>query len=88
FGSATIVTGAPRRAPAVPDSSIVEDDLTGQRRVALIDRANRLRWEPVALGQAEGGWHELLSPRLAAGTRVAVEGQLGLPAGTRVQPRP
>jgi multidrug efflux pump subunit AcrA (membrane-fusion protein) len=88
FGSATIVVGAPRRALAVPDSALVEDDLTGERRVAVVDSAGRVAWTPVTPGAAAEGWHELLRPALPAGTRVVVEGQRGLPGGTRVKPLP
>jgi multidrug efflux pump subunit AcrA (membrane-fusion protein) len=88
FGTAVIVVGAPHRALAVPDSALVEDDLTGQRRVAIVDHANRLAWTPVTLGAAEGGWHELVRSGLPAGTRVVIEGQHGLPGGTQVKPQP
>lgn len=88
FGSAEITVGAPHRAVAVPDSSIIEDDLSGERRVATVDAAGRLSWVAVTLGAGEAGWHELAHPSLAAGTRVVVEGQRGLPEGTRVKPNP
>jgi branched-chain amino acid transport system permease protein len=57
-------------------------------RVAMVDPAGRLSWVVVTLGAGEGGWHELTHPSLAAGTRVVVEGQRGLPEGTRVKPIP
>ncbi len=88
FGTASITVGAARRALAVPDSAVVEDDLTGERRVALVDRASRVAWTRVTLGLAEGGWRELLQPALAPGARVVIEGQHGLPDGTRVKPLP
>jgi multidrug efflux pump subunit AcrA (membrane-fusion protein) len=88
FGGATIAVGAPRRATGVPDSALVEDDLTGERRVAVVDGSGRLTWTPVTLGAATGGWHELLRPALPPGTRVVVVGQHGLPDRTRVKPGP
>jgi multidrug efflux pump subunit AcrA (membrane-fusion protein) len=72
----------------VPDSALVEDDLTGERRVAVVDRAGRVAWTPVTLGAPADGWHELLRTRLAPGMRVVIEGQHGLPDRTRVKPRP
>ena len=88
FGTASIAVGAPREAPAVPDSAVVEDDLTGETRVAVIDAASRSHWTQVELGTSSGGWRELRSPRLVPGTRVVVEGQRGLPDSTRVKAGP
>jgi len=88
FGSAAITVGASHRAVALPDSSIVEDDLSGERRVAVVDAAGRLSWVVVTLGAGEAGWHEVIHPPPAAGTRVVIEGQRGLPEGTRVKPIP
>ncbi|HVN75301.1 MAG TPA: ABC transporter substrate-binding protein, partial [Thermoanaerobaculaceae bacterium] len=76
-------TGEARRALAVPDSAVVEDDLTGETRVARVERGVAV-WTPVTLGLAEGGWHELRAPALAAGTVVVVSGQHGLPDSTHV----
>jgi multidrug efflux pump subunit AcrA (membrane-fusion protein) len=84
FGRATIEVGPPHRAPAVPDSAVVEDDLTGERRVAVIDSSGRACWTPVTVGATSGGWRELRSPPLPAGTRVVLEGMRGLPDSTRV----
>ena len=88
FGTASIVVGAEHQALGVPDSALVEDDLTGVRRVAVVNGAGRVAWTPVTLGAAAGGWHELLRTGLAPGTRVVIEGQHGLPDSTRVKPRP
>jgi hypothetical protein len=88
FGTAEITVGAPHRALAAPDSAIVEDDLTGERRVAAIDASGRLSWHPVVLGAIADGWHELARTDLTAGTTVAIEGHRGLPDSTRVTPRP
>jgi len=88
FGSASIVVGAAHRALGVPDSALVEDDLTGEHRVAVVNRAGRVAWTPVTLGAAADGWHELPRTGLAPGTRVVIEGQHGLPDSTRVKLRP
>jgi multidrug efflux pump subunit AcrA (membrane-fusion protein) len=88
FGTAAIVAGPTHTRMAVPDSAVVEDDLTGEQRVAVVDSSGRAVWTPVLLGAAVPGWHELLQPELPAGTRVVVEGQRGLPDSTRVTPTP
>ena len=65
---------------------MVEDDLTGERRVALVDPTMRAHWIPVLLGAGLAGWHELKSPALKSGASVVVEGQRGLPDSARVAP--
>jgi len=88
FGTASIETGAEHRAVLVPDSALVEDDLTGQIRLARVVPGNVAVWTTVQLGPGEEGQHELLAPALPAGTPVIVRGQRGLPDSTRVQVEP
>lgn len=88
FGKASIETGAGHRAVAVPDSAVVEDDLTGERRVAVVEPSGIAAWRTVRLGLAKEGWHELVEPVLPAGTRVVVVGQRGLPDSTQVRVGP
>ncbi len=88
FGSAVIETGPPRRAIAVPDSALLEDDLTGEIRVARVDAGGLAIWTTVRLGTAAAGWHELIAPALGAGTRLVISGQRGLPDSTRVAIQP
>jgi multidrug efflux pump subunit AcrA (membrane-fusion protein) len=88
FGHASIELGAPYRALAVPDSAVVEDDLTGHHTVALVDSSGRLAWVEVHLGRQEGRWREVSGAGLQAGRQVVVEGQWALPAGTPVRIRP
>ena len=88
FVTATLFLGAPHDAAAVPDSAIVEDDLTGVTRVATVSRDSIAVWTTVSLGVHADGWRELLKPALAPGTRVIVSGQHGLPDSTRVSPAP
>ncbi len=88
FGSASITLGASHRAPAIPDSAVVEDDLTGVKRVAVVDSTGHAHWRAVTLGAGAAGWHELQPPNLAPGTAVVVEGQRGLPDGSRVKKSP
>lgn len=88
FGRASIETGERRRAIAVPDSAVVEDDLTGEQRVAVVEASGVAVWTAVRLGMGQDGWHELLAPALPSGTRVVVSGQRGLPDSTRVRVEP
>jgi hypothetical protein len=88
FGTAEITIGAARRATAVPDSALVEDDLTGEVRIACVGRDTVATWVTVRVGLGAEGWHELLSPSLPPGTRAIVSGQRGLPDSTRVAIEP
>ncbi len=88
FGTALIETGAPHLAAGVPDSALVQDDLTGETRVARVDSAGLALWTPVRVGPGEGGWRELLAPALPPGTTVVTSGLRGLPDSTRVRARP
>ena len=85
FGAAHIRVGSPHQAPAVPDSAVSEDDLTGERRVAVVGDDHRITWTTVTLGAGAEGWHEVLRPALAPGSRVVVDGQRGLGDRARVQ---
>ena len=88
FGTAVIETGPPHRTLAVPDSALVEDDLTGEIRVARVDAGGVAIWTRVRLGAAAGGWHELLEPALKPGAAVVISGQRGLPDSTHVKIQP
>lgn len=88
FGSATLALGLPGRSAGVPDSAVVEDDVTGEKRVATVGTNGRATWILVTLGRRAGGWSELRPPALPVGTRVIVEGQHGLPDLSRVKSLP
>jgi len=85
YGVARIAVGAPHVSPAVPEGALVEDDLTGEPRVAVIDSSGRASWTKLRVGALSDGWREVLSPRLSPGTRVVTEGQHGLEDRTRVE---
>jgi len=85
FGTVRIVTGAPHASSAVPEAAVVEDDLTGEPEIAVVDSGGRAAWTHVKVGTLEGGWREVLAPRLAPGTRVVIEGQHGLPDRAQVE---
>ena len=84
FGTAGITVGPPRQALAAPDSAVVEDDLTGEHRLAVVDASGALTWKRVVLGLAQEGWREVSAPGLAPGTRIVTQGQRGLADGTKV----
>ena len=88
FGTASIEAGARHASVLVPDSALVEDDLTGEVRVARVLPGNVAVWTLVRLGPAQPGAHELLAPALPPGTLVLVSGQRGLPDSTRVSIQP
>jgi multidrug efflux pump subunit AcrA (membrane-fusion protein) len=88
FGTASIEVGTPRRSRAVPDSALVEDDLTGTRRIAVVNQDSRAHWVVAEIGVLRDGWRELKAPALPPGTRVVVQGQRGLPDSTRVRVAP
>jgi multidrug efflux pump subunit AcrA (membrane-fusion protein) len=88
FGTAFIETGAPRRGLGVPDSALVEDDLTGEVRVARVDSLGLAIWTTLKVGIEQDGWRELIAPSLRPGSLVVVRGQHGLPDSTRVRARP
>jgi len=88
FGTAAIEAGAEHRAVLVPDSALVEDDLTGEIRLARVAPGSIAVWTAVRLGAAQPGHHELLAPALPPGTAVLVRGQRGLPDSTRVRVEP
>jgi multidrug efflux pump subunit AcrA (membrane-fusion protein) len=85
FGSASIVVGSAHRSVGLPDSAVVEDDVTGEKRIDVVSADSIAVWTTVVLGPGAAGWHELRAPRLAPGTRVVVAGQRGLPDSTRVR---
>ena len=85
FVTATIQLSEPHQALAVPDSAIVEDDLTGATRVAVVGADSIATWATVTPGAHADGWRELVRTTLPAGARVIVVGQHGLPDSTHVR---
>jgi biotin carboxyl carrier protein len=88
FGTAELRTSAPRSAPAVPVAAVVENDLDGSARVAVVGLDSIAVWTPVTLGATLDGWRELTGAAPGAGARVVVEGTRGLPDHARVKPQP
>jgi biotin carboxyl carrier protein len=84
FASARIVVGRARRSPAVSDSALVQDDVTGERRIAIVGPDGRATWKRVTVGADEAGWAEITAPALAESTRVIVRGQRGLTEHARL----
>jgi len=87
FGTARITVGAHRDAVVAPESAVVRDDLTGTARLALVENG-RAHWVQVKTGARGPAGVEIASPALAPGRTVVVSGQVGLPEGAAVSPRP
>lgn len=87
FGTARIQVAEKRDALVVPDAAILRDDVTGQSRIAVV-RDGHVHWSAAAVGLRGAAGTELLAPPLAPGDRVVVAGQVGLPEGAAVSPRP
>lgn len=88
FGNATIVVARRIGVMVVPAAAVLRDDVTGQARVALVGTADQAHWIGVQTGVREGDLVEIVSPHLAVGQRVIVDGQVGLPEGATVQIQP
>jgi multidrug efflux pump subunit AcrA (membrane-fusion protein) len=84
FGTARIEVGSSRNGIAVPDSAVVEDDLTGEKRIVRVGADSVAIWTNVTLGRSTEGAHELLAPALAPGTAVVVAGQRSVPDSVKV----
>jgi len=87
FGTAHVAVAEKRDALVVPDAAILRDDVTGQARVALVQNG-RVHWAPARAGLHGAAGTELLEPALKEGDLVVVAGQVGLPEGAAVSPRP
>lgn len=88
FGTASIVVGRQRHAIVVPAAAVLRDDVTGTSRVAVIDSASIAHWVVVQTGAQQGDQVAITSPPFTPGQRVIVQGQVGLPDGTRVHIQP
>ena len=58
FGTA-VHRGRRASALGVPDSAVVEDDLTGQHRIVVVGTDGRVAWVTVTQGAIADGWREL-----------------------------
>jgi membrane fusion protein, multidrug efflux system len=84
FGTATITVGERRDVSVVPDAAVLRDDVTGVRRVAVVE-GGKLKWQTVRTGASAGGTVEIVDPPLTEGTQVVTDGQVGLPDGAPLQ---
>lgn len=88
FGTASVQTTGGSPQLSLPDSAVVEDDLTGVHRVAVVDSAGVVRWVEVQLGAHEGHAQAVAGEGLGAGTVIIVDGQRALTNGMPVVVRP
>jgi multidrug efflux pump subunit AcrA (membrane-fusion protein) len=84
FGTAHITIGEKADASIVPVAALLRDDVNGTSRVAVVDQQGHAHWTPVSVGVQQSDLVQIISPPLAAGTRVIISGQVGLPDGSRV----
>jgi membrane fusion protein, multidrug efflux system len=87
FGEASIVVARHADANIVPVSAVLRDDISGVTRIAIVESGSA-RWLTVDTGIRQGDRVEILRPIIEPGTRVIVQGQVGLPQGARVAVRP
>ncbi len=85
FGTARIVVARHADATVVPQAAVLTDDVTGISRVAVVDGDGKAHWLDVSTGVTEGDSIEITKPAIATNERVIVDGQVGLPEGTKVQ---
>jgi RND family efflux transporter MFP subunit len=85
FGTAQIVTGEHTGVPTIPAASVLRDDISGISRVAIVTADGTAHWVTVTTGPMQDDRIEVISPRLTAGQRVIVTGQVGLPEGSRIR---
>ena len=88
FGTASIRTTASTTQLAVPDSAVVEDDLTGTHWVMAVDSAGVVHRVEVQLGAHEGNARAIEGPGLGPGTAVIVDGPRDLTDGMSVVVHP
>lgn len=88
FGTASIVVERRDGALAVPAAAVLTDDVSGTRRVAVVDSTDTAHWVRVDTGVRDGDLVELRSPALPPGTLVITDGQVGLPDSATVRIRP
>src|SRR5438445_7600816 len=87
FGTAIITVGVRQDVAVVPAQAVLRDDITGLSQVALVSE-EKVLWQPVTTGLAQGGRVEITQPALQPGTQVIVQGQVGLPDGAPVHVEP
>jgi RND family efflux transporter MFP subunit len=85
FGTAHITVGAANNVTIVPLAALLRDDVSGITRMAVVSSKDVAHWITVTTGLQRGDSVEITSPPLAAGERVILSGQVGLPEGSRVR---
>jgi HlyD family secretion protein len=85
FGTAYIVVGRHQDVLAVPEGSVLRNDVMGTTKIAFLTGDEKAHWTDVKTGISEQGLVEILSPQMRVGDAVIVNGQVGLPEGTRVR---
>jgi RND family efflux transporter MFP subunit len=85
YGRVRAATQTQRGALLVPQQAII--DLQGTRQVAIVEEGNKVRIQPVKVGETFGGdW--IIQEGIKPGERVVVEGLQKLRQGMQVDPKP
>ena len=87
FGTARIIVAHHDNATVVPVQAVLQNDVTGATRMAIVGKQDHAHWLDVVTGVRDGNRLEIVHPSIADGTRVITDGQVGLPesAGVVVQ---
>ncbi|MGH7626939.1 MAG: efflux RND transporter periplasmic adaptor subunit [Gemmatimonadaceae bacterium] len=85
FGTTRITVGEASNVTIVPLAALLRDDVSGITRMAVVSGTDVAHWITVTTGLQQGDSVEITSPPLAAGERVILSGQVGLPEGSRVR---
>jgi membrane fusion protein (multidrug efflux system) len=85
YGRVRLSTNTERGAILVPQRAVSE--VQGIRQVAIVDPGNKVRIQPVKLGETIGNeW--IVREGVMAGERVVVEGLQKIRPGVQVDPKP
>jgi membrane fusion protein (multidrug efflux system) len=87
FGTGHITVGSRPNVLVAPEAALIRDDVSGVTRLALVQNG-KTHWVDVTVGARGKGGVEIVAPALPVGTPVVVSGQVGLPEGAPVAPRP
>jgi multidrug efflux pump subunit AcrA (membrane-fusion protein) len=87
YGTARITVGEHRDVLVAPEAAVVRDDLTGAARVAVVD-GGRAHWVDVKTGARGPAGVEISAESLGPDRMLVVSGQVGLPEGAAVAPKP
>lgn len=84
FGTARIIVAHHDNAMVVPVKAVLQNDVTGVNRMAIVGKQDHAHWLDVVTGVRDGNRLEIVHPAIPDGTRVITDGQVGLPEGAGI----